>query len=274
MDRYAVIGHPVEHSLSPKIHGLFARQTSQTLTYDKLPAPADGFVAVAEHFFAAGGKGLNVTLPFKGVAADWVQERDAAAEAAGAVNTIAVRSGRYLGYNTDGVGLIRDLRDNEGCVIAGKVLLVLGAGGAVNGVIRPLLGLLPASLTLANRSAEKAQALTDMLRSTGNDVEVHGCGLDELHGQYDVVINATSAGLSGRGDLVAESAVRGAFCYDLLYASQPGTMTPFCRWAASVGAAQACDGLGMLVEQAAEAFSIWRGVRPATAPVLAELRRA
>ncbi len=271
MDRYAVIGHPVEHSLSPKIHRLFARQTNQALTYEKLPAPEDGFVTVAEEFFAAGGRGLNVTAPFKSVAARWVDESDEVASAAGAVNTIAASSGRCLGYNTDGVGLTTDLRENVGCPIEGKALLILGAGGAVKGIIRSLLALQPRSLTLANRTVENAHALIDELRSADSSVEIECCALGATSGAFDVVVNGTSAGLAGEGALVAESAVQGAFCYDLLYSVQVGVQTPFCAWAAGVGAAKVSDGLGMLVEQAAEAFRIWRAVRPATAPVIAEL---
>lgn len=280
MDRYAVIGQPVEHSLSPKIHQAFARQTNQTLRYDRLPAPADDFTAVAEAFFAAGGKGLNVTVPFKSVAAGWVDACDPASAAAGAVNTIALESGRFLGYNTDGVGFVTDLCENQGCSVSGKALLVLGAGGAAKGIIRPLLNLRPASLTLANRTQATARTLADEVRAAASGVAIESCGLDGAllaeggadDGAYDVVVNATSAGLSGEGGLVRDSVARGAFCYDLLYSTQRGAPTPFCAWAARAGAGQVSDGIGMLVEQAAESFRIWRGVRPATAGVLAELR--
>jgi shikimate dehydrogenase len=277
-DRYAVIGHPVEHSLSPKIHQLFAQQTGQALTYEKLPAPVDGFAMVAEAFFAAGGKGLNVTVPFKGAAAQWVQECESAAAAAGAVNTISVRSGRYLGYNTDGIGLTTDLSANLGWQIEDKSLLVLGAGGAVNGIIRPLLALRPRSLTVANRSVDKAQSLVRALATTESNVKIDCCALDAvmdaMGAGYDVVVNGTSAGLAGEGALIAPAAARGAYCYDLLYNVQVGAQTPFCAWAAAAGAASVSDGLGMLVEQAAAAFYLWRGVRPDTARVQAELTRA
>lgn len=272
MDRYAVIGNPVEHSLSPKIHGLFAGQTDQQMSYQKLPA--EEFSGAAESFFAGGGKGLNVTVPFKSDAAAWVDETDEAARAAGAVNTIALRDGRYRGYNTDGTGLITDLRENEKCMVKEMNVLVLGAGGAVKGVVRPLLGLAPRSLTLANRNPSKARTLADALRAEGTEVAISGCGLDEIQREYHVVINGTSAGLAGEGALIAPAAVRGAFCYDLLYSAEPGVDTPFCAWAAAAGAAKACDGLGMLVEQAAAAFAIWRGVRPDTVPVLAQLRNS
>ena len=271
MDRYAVIGNPVEHSLSPQIHNLFAEHTNQSLSYCKLPAPPDGFAAVVEEFFAAGGQGLNVTLPFKGVAAQWVDERDAAADAAGVVNTIAIESGRRVGYNTDGVGLMTDLCENHRCTVVGRKLLVLGAGGAVKGIIRPLLAALPQSVTFANRSVEKAHALTEELRREGVRTGLDCCALEATRGRYDVVINGTSAGLSGHGALIAEAAVRDAVCYDLVYSTQSGVQTPFCAWASKAGAAHVYDGLGMLVEQAAEAFRIWRGILPPTAPVLALL---
>lgn len=275
MDRYAVIGNPVEHSLSPTIHGLFARQTGQQMSYEKLPA--DEFRSAADAFFAGGGRGLNVTVPFKSDAASWVNETDEAARAAGAVNTIALRDGRYRGFNTDGTGLVTDLCENESCPVKGMKVLVLGAGGVVKGVVRPLLDLAPRSLTVANRTPGKARALGDQLadelRAEGSDVAVSGCGLDETDAAaYDLVINGTSAGLAGEGALIAPAAVRGAFCYDLLYSADPGVDTPFCAWAAGAGAAKVCDGLGMLVEQAAAAFAIWRGTRPDTAAVLAELR--
>ncbi|MCZ6712279.1 MAG: shikimate dehydrogenase [Gammaproteobacteria bacterium] len=272
MDRYAVIGQPVAHSLSPNIHRLFAEQTDQDLTYDKLPAPVDGFAAAAEAFFASGGNGLNVTVPFKSVAARWVDELDKVASAAGAVNTIVTQSGRSRGYNTDGVGLTRDLCDNLGWEIGDKSLLVLGAGGAVRGIIRSLLSLQPRSLTLANRTVETAQSLIAELRNLHSNVEVEFCALDATDAGYDLVVNGTSAGLSGEGALVVERTVQGAFCYDLVYSAQAGVQTPFCAWASDVGAAGVSDGLGMLVEQAAQAFYLWRGVRPETAPVIAELR--
>ncbi|MFP6814613.1 MAG: shikimate dehydrogenase [Pseudomonadales bacterium] len=272
MDRYAVIGQPVAHSLSPTIHRLFAEQTDQDLTYDKMSAPVDGFAPAAEEFFAAGGKGLNVTLPFKSMAAQWVDELDVVASAAGAVNTIVAGSGCRRGYNTDGVGLTTDLCDNLGVDIAGKSLLLLGAGGAVRGIVRSLLALQPRALTVANRTVETAQSLIGELQSLASSVEIEFRALDATDDDYDVVVNGTSAGLSGEGAVVVERSVHGAFCYDLVYSAKAGAQTPFCAWASAVGAAGVSDGLGMLVEQAAEAFHLWRGVRPKTAPVIAELK--
>jgi shikimate dehydrogenase len=272
MDRYAVIGQPVAHSLSPDIHRLFAEQTDQELRYDKLSAPVDGFAGAAEAFFASGGKGLNVTVPFKTIAAQWVDELDGVASAAGAVNTIVARSGSRRGFNTDGVGLTRDLCDNLGWEIAGKSLLVLGAGGAVRGIVRSLLALQPRSLTVANRTVETAQSLIDELQNLDSGVEIELRALDATDADYDVVVNGTSAGLSGEGAVVVERSVHGALCYDLVYSAQTDTQTPFCAWASGVGAAGVSDGLGMLVEQAAESFHLWRGVRPETAPVITGLR--
>lgn len=272
MDRYAVIGHPVQHSLSPVIHRLFAEQTGQQLHYGKLAAAPDAFAQVASEFFAGGGKGLNVTVPFKGAAAQWVNRCDEAAKAARAVNTIALESASTVGYNTDGPGLVADLKANLGWSLADKRLLILGAGGAVRGVIRPLLDCRPAELTVANRTVATARGLVEEVGGPDRRMGLRWCALDEAHGPYDVVINGTSAGLQGVGSLVSSSAVHGARCYDLLYA-QPGARTAFCAWAGEQGAVEASDGLGMLVEQAALAFLIWRGVRPETAPVIDHLRR-
>ena len=271
MDRYAVIGHPVEHSLSPKIHQLFAQQTGQELSYEKLPAALNAFANTLEDFFARGGRGVNVTVPFKEQAAVWVDELSGGAKDAGVVNTIAPMDGVYWGYNTDGVGLVRDLNVNLNAVLAGKRLLLLGAGGAARGIVRPLLDAGLAHITLANRTPAKAEALVHELAREFAETDLRASSLASAGGEYDLVVNATSAGLTGTGDLVAAAAVRGALCYDLVYAGADET-TPFCRWAQAAGAAATFDGLGMLVEQAAEAFLIWRGVRPDTLPVLRELR--
>jgi shikimate dehydrogenase len=300
MDRYAVIGNPVAHSLSPRIHGLFAEQTGQALVYEQLLAPLDGFSDTAQRFFREGGSGLNVTVPFKSQAADWVTELDDSAAAAQAVNTIALsrpdgaretgsadrvdapqpdaatmvaRRLRTVGFNTDGAGLVRDLIMNHQLHIEGKRILVLGAGGAVQGVLRPLLAERPAELCIANRTAEKAQQLALALNREAlcaeADVRVTGLGLDALKGGFDIVISGTSAGLSGDRASVPAPVVRGAFCYDMIY----GAQTDFCRWAEANGARGVTDGIGMLVEQAALAFDIWRGVAPETAPVLRLLRQ-
>lgn len=273
-DRYAVIGHPVEHSLSPTIHAMFAEQTGQRLEYVKLPAPRDGFAVTASDFFASGGSGLNVTVPFKQEAAAWVDVLDRAAREAGAVNTIALESGGTKGFNTDGVGLVRDLTTNHGISIADARVLVVGAGGATQGVLRPLLALGPRALTVANRTVEKAVALVESLGSAAGVVEVFACAPEAATGPFEVVVNATSAGLEGFGEVVSGDAVAGAVCYDMVYSTGPGSATAFCDWALRAGAIKALDGLGMLVEQAAEAFLIWRGVRPDTVAVIDALRRA
>lgn len=278
MDRYAVVGNPVAHSLSPRIHAEFARATGERLRYDKLPAPLEGFAETVTGFFAAGGRGLNVTVPFKEQAARWVDELDAAAAAAQAVNTIVALPGpagtvRYRGYNTDGAGLVRDLIGNCGETLADASVLLLGAGGAARGVARPLLAEGPRRLVISNRTPGRADALAASLTAGSAGVaSIAALGPESLDEAFDVVVNATSAGLSGSDrPRVAVAAVAGACCYDLVYGAAGAT--PFCRWAAEHDARRVVDGLGMLVEQAALAFELWRGVAPETAPVLELLRR-
>lgn len=279
MDRYAVVGNPVAHSLSPRIHAAFAAATGQTLQYAALPAPVDGFVPAVEAFFAAGGAGLNVTVPFKEQAAAWVDQMDAAAAAAGAVNTIVRDGGAgadvYRGCNTDGPGWIRDVVENCGESLRGARVLMLGAGGAARGILRPLLEQGPAELVIANRTVRRGADLAQLAASAAGATAVSAVGLNAVQEPFDVVISATSAGLQGAAPEVDGVAVRGAFCYDLIYAplDGPGAATPFCAWAQAHGARRCVDGLGMLVEQAALAFELWRGVVPATAPVLELLRR-
>lgn len=261
--RYAVIGNPVEHSLSPRIHAAFARAEGQDIRYDKLRAPVDGFATAAQTFFASGGRGLNVTVPFKEHAWRWVDCHDAAAATSGAVNTIVVEGNAMRGCNTDGAGLVRDLSANLGWELAGARTLIVGAGGASRGIIAPLVDAGVCELTVANRTKAKAEFLAQRFG-------IAAAGLDEVGAGWDLVVNATSAGLHGAGGILPPTAVAGARCYDLLYAADG--QTPFCRWAADHGAREARDGLGMLVEQAAEAFLLWRGVRPHTHEVLAALR--
>ena len=261
-DRYAVIGNPVDHSLSPRIHTAFATRTGEDIEYSRLEAPMDGFAAAARDFFARDGKGLNVTLPFKLDAWQWVDGHDDAALASGAVNTIVVDGHEKRGCNTDGIGLLRDLTDNLGWDLDGARTLVLGAGGAVQGVIEPLRRA-GADVTIANRTQRKAQTLAARFG-------VASAGLDEVGGGWDVVLNGTAAGLAGIGGLIAPEAVAHVRCYDMFYALDGAT--PFCRWASDQGAGEVSDGLGMLIEQAAEAFLLWRSVRPDTGGIAKALR--
>jgi shikimate dehydrogenase len=273
-DRYAVVGNPVAHSLSPRIHAAFAAATGQALRYDRLLAPVDGFAAAVADFFGEGGAGVNVTVPFKEEAARWVTELEEDARAAGAVNTIARSGAGFCGYNTDGAGLVRDLTANCGLCLRGARVLLLGAGGAARGAARPLLAEQLGCLAIANRTEARALALARALSAQGPGVEVRGLALTDVAPGFDVIINATSAGLAAAVPDIVPAAVAGTFCYDMIYApSGHRADTAFCRWAAEQGASRAVDGLGMLVEQAALAFELWRGVTPATAPVLELLRR-
>ena len=268
-DQYAVMGNPIAHSKSPRIHALFAKQTAQRIVYTAIQVDHGGFRQAVGNFQASGGKGLNVTVPFKREAWELVNERSARAQCAGAVNTIVFRDdGTLFGDNTDGVGLIRDIRENSGVTIAGKRVLILGAGGAVRGVLGPLLEEQPALLVIANRTADRATGLAQEFAPLG---PVSGGSFDALPGrQFDLLINGTAASLHGDlPPLPDELLAPGAFCYDLMYSAQP---TAFMRWAQHQGAAKVLDGLGMLVEQAAEAFFVWRGVRPHAALVIAQLR--
>ncbi len=272
MDRYAVIGNPVQHSLSPQIHQAFAAATGQTLRYQRLPAPEDAFEQVAGEFFAAGAAGANVTVPFKARAAAWVDHLSPEAAAAGAVNTIVVRPDGRHGHNTDGAGLVHDLTRRCGLELGGCRILLLGAGGAAHGAIRPLLAERPAALTVANRTAARARALVHELQSEGFTLPAQGIALEAVGGTFDLVINATASGLGAEVPALPEGAVAGAFCYDMMYAPPGAAATSFCRWSEQQGARAAVDGLGMLVEQAALAFALWRGIAPETEPVLQWLR--
>jgi shikimate dehydrogenase len=267
-DRYAVIGNPIAHSKSPLIHAAFARETGQDMEYGRILGDPDDFAGDVRRFFGAGGRGLNVTVPFKEQAWALADERSARAESAGAVNTlIALPNARLRGDNTDGVGLVRDLAQNHGFAFAGKRVLLLGAGGAARGVLRPLLETGLAALLVANRTASKALELATDGAALG---PVSGCGLDGLEGRrFDLIVNATSAGLGGAVPPIPDDClVHNGWVYDMLYADAP---TPFRRWGLEHGAARALDGLGMLVEQAAESFWLWRAVRPSTGPVIALL---
>ena len=267
IDRYAVIGNPVDHSLSPDIHLAFAAQTGQSLHYEKIEAPLNGFADTVEEFLGGGGRGVNVTVPFKGEAAAWVQSLDPGAGFADAVNTIVEDpAGGYRGFNTDGPGLVLDLQRLLPGRSGLKVLL-LGAGGAARGVAAPLLDGIAGSLTIANRTAEKAEALAARLEQAGYGKGVRSAGFAAPGDGYDLVINATSAGLGGEVPKIPAASVAGAFCYDMVYGGETAFMA-WCRQAAASGCA---DGLGMLVGQAALAFQHWRGVLPAVEPVLERL---
>ncbi|ARP87969.1 shikimate dehydrogenase [Bordetella genomosp. 9] len=273
--RYAVIGNPVSHSRSPRIHALFGQQTGIALAYELLPAPVDAFEATVRGFFTGGGKGLNVTVPFKqeahALAAAHLSPR---AQLAGAVNTLWLQDGALHGCNTDGVGLVADLV-RLGADLNGARVLIVGAGGAARGVLQPLAEAGCARIHIVNRTAERAQALAaEWLRATGAPsptVSAGGLGDALKGGPWEVVVNATASSLADAApDLPAGLYAEGALAYDMMYGPQP---TPFMRQAATDGAALAADGLGMLVGQAAESFFIWHGVRPDPEPVLAMLRQ-
>jgi shikimate dehydrogenase len=267
-DRYCIFGNPVAHSKSPTIHTAFAAQTEQDMHYTAMLPPLDGFADAVRTFQAAGGRGANVTVPFKEQAFRRSTQRTPRAEMAGAVNTLTFNDKDILGDNTDGAGLVRDLSSNLAFRLKAQRILLLGAGGAARGVLAPLLAAQPASLLIANRTLAKAQALVPHFSAHG---PVAACTYAELLGQsFDLVINATSASLSGDlpplppGIFAADS-----LAYDMMYASGE---TPFLTFARQQGAARLADGIGMLVEQAAESFFVWRGIRPMSAPVIHLLR--
>jgi shikimate dehydrogenase len=268
IDRYGVMGYPVSHSRSPVIHRLFALQTGQHMQYELLQVPPDKLSSAIQIFRRAGGKGLNVTVPHKSkvsMLADTLSDR---ARIAGAVNTLVFQDGDIFGDNTDGIGLMRDLQYNLGLQLEGINILILGAGGATRGIVQPLLAAKPKSLTIANRTLSRASALTDHFGAYGDTT---ACRFDEVSDSidYQLIINATSAGLKGETPPYPESAVNeDSYCYDLSYGLNP---TPFSKWAAKHGAAHSVMGWGMLVEQAAESFQIWRGMRPDTVAVLKQL---
>ncbi|OWW19032.1 shikimate dehydrogenase [Noviherbaspirillum denitrificans] len=265
-DRYVVIGNPIAHSKSPEIHARFAAQTGQRLVYDRLLAPVDGFSQAVRDFIREGGKGANVTVPFKLDAHALATELTPRAKAAGAVNTLKFDADAILGDNTDGVGMVTDIVTNAGVAMRGKRVLLLGAGGAARGVILPILDEQPSELVIANRTESKAAELASLFAGHG---DIAASNFEMLQGQFDIVINATSASLADDLPPIPASTI-GAFAYDMMYGKEP---TVFMHFASTHGAAVR-DGLGMLVEQAAEAFFVWRGVRPDTAPVYAELRAA
>ncbi len=265
IDHYAVFGHPIGHSQSPRIHALFAEQTGQAIRYTAEDVPALEFGEALAKFIEAGGKGLNCTVPLKELAWQAAQHRSARAERAKAVNTLAIApDGQLFGDNTDGVGLLRDLTGNLGLTLAGRNLLLLGAGGAGRGILQPLMAEKPARLVIANRTVDKAVKLAREFADLG---AIETLGFQDLAGEcFDLILNATSASLSGELPPLPRGVLReGGACYDLAYGKCP---TAFVRWGESVGAAVSVDGIGMLVEQAAEAFFVWRNIRPKTRPVI------
>ena len=268
VERYAVIGNPIAHSKSPEIHARFAAQTGQHLTYERLLAPLDGFAQTVHDLMRQGGKGANVTVPFKLEAFALATSLSERAQAAGAVNTLKFDGNEILGDNTDGIGLVTDIVRNAGVAIEGKSVLLLGAGGAARGAVLPILNRDPARLVIANRTVSKAAELASQFAQHG---PVTASAFDALQEPFDIIINATSASLAEDVPPVTPVVFgAGALAYDMMYGKEP---TVFMRFAGRHGVA-ARDGLGMLVEQAAESFYIWRGVRPDTAPVFAELRAA
>lgn len=272
-DRYAVVGHPVAHSKSPFIHGLFAGQTGQDLVYERMDVAPEDFVAWVRAFFAQGGKGLNVTLPHKESAWQLVDWRAPNADRAGAVNTVyQLDDGRLAGDNTDGVGMVRDIEQNHGGRLRGAHILLLGAGGAVRGVLPRLIAAQPASLCIVNRTVAKAETLAQLFADQFAITVLSYPQLQQQSAAFDWIINGSAGGLQGELPPLPDALVAPTTaCYDMVYA--PGG-TVFQKWASANGAAKALDGSGMLVEQAAESFRLWRGLRPQTAPVIAALRNA
>ncbi|MBU2872866.1 shikimate dehydrogenase [Marinobacter salexigens] len=268
---YAVVGHPINHSKSPRIHSLFAKQTGEPVEYTAIQAPLEDFVGTVRQFFEAGGKGLNVTVPFKEQAWALADSRTARAEKAGASNTLFQdNQGQLVADNTDGKGLVQDLTANHGVQLNGARVLILGAGGAVRGVLGPILEQHPVSLTIANRTVAKAEALTTLFADDADATALSACGFEAPDQPFDIIINGTSASL--QGDLPPlRTSVIGAdtVVYDMMYSLQT---TTFNQWALDNGAVRVLDGLGMLIEQAAEAFRVWRGVQPNTASVIDALR--
>jgi len=266
MNKYAVIGNPVDHSLSPTIQAQFAKQIGLSMSYEKILAPLDGFTITAKNFVNSGALGFNITVPFKVEAYDLVDECTLNSKIAGAVNTIKVENGALYGENTDGIGLVNDLCNNLQQSIKGKDILILGAGGATQGILLPLLECQPERILVANRTKAKSLKLASNYSEYG---KVCGFGLDQIKAKpVDIIINATSASLDGKTPEIPSGVAAGALCYDLMY----GRQTPFMQWARENSALEVTDGLGMLVEQAASAFAFWHGITPETKEVIKSLR--
>jgi shikimate dehydrogenase len=269
-DRYCVIGNPIAHSRSPDIHPRFGAQAGHDIVYERCLAPVDGFAATVQGLVAAGYKGANVTVPFKVQAFELATRLSDRARAAGAVNTLAFRDGEIYGDNTDGPGMVADIVRNAGVSLAGKRVLLLGAGGAVRGVVLPILLEHPGSIVIANRTRATADALVAHFAGhVERPGQLSACNFEDIAAPFDVVINGTSASMSGTLPPVPAAAFSpGTLAFDMMYGNKP---SPFMEFAAAHGATVR-DGLGMLVEQAAEAFAVWRGVRPETAAILEEMR--
>jgi len=268
-DHYAVMGNPIAHSKSPRIHAAFASQTEQDIDYDRILVEPGQLAVAVTQFREQSGCGLNITVPFKNDAFDIADTLTDRAQSAGAVNTLVLNEdGTIHADNTDGVGLVRDLTNNHGFMLEGTRILVLGAGGAVQGVLLPLLQENPAEVVIANRTVAKADALCEKLADTGN---ITSSSFEALAGQqFDGIINGTAASLQGEVPPLPDDVLKpGGWCYDMMYGSEP---TAFVKWGINHGAGDSVDGLGMLVEQAAESFSLWRNVYPDTAPVIKMLR--
>ena len=269
MNKYLVLGNPIDHSLSPQIHQFFAQESGLVISYGKHLVPLESFNETIDFLVDSGHVGFNITVPFKEDAYKRVDTSDDIASEAQAVNTIRVDGeGQLHGFNTDGIGLTRDLVHRHGISVCNSDILILGAGGATRGVIGPLLDEKPNSLAVTNRSKEKGEDLVHRFSIRYPHSNLYFRDMKELDGSYDLVINATSIGLSGAFDLLGENVVMGKICYDLSY----GSGASFATWARSVGAATSVDGLGMLVEQAAESFLIWHGHRPDTDHLYEQLR--
>jgi shikimate dehydrogenase len=271
MDLYAVLGNPVEHSKSPWIHSRFAQLTGEPVEYGKRLVPLDGFAAAVQALREEGGRGCNVTVPFKFEAFALAHERSARAELAGACNTLRFDGERVFGDNTDGFGLVSDIENNAGLRLRGRQVLLVGAGGAAAGVVGPLLQARPERIVVANRTVDKATAVVERHRALARNagVALAACALDAIDGRFDVVVNATATSMTGAAvPIAARVLAEGTLAYDMMYGP---AAQGFLGWAQEHGAVPR-DGLGMLVEQAAESFQVWRGVRPPASQVLAELR--
>lgn len=273
IDKYIVIGNPIGHSLSPQIHSQFAKQTGEQLSYTTVLAELGQFNTAVDKFHAEGGKGCNVTVPFKEDAFQYVTEHSIRAALAGAINTIVLnKDGSSYGDNTDGIGLINDITINHNYSLKNKNVLLLGAGGAARGVVAPLVNAGINKLTIANRTVQRAELLAqEQSEHLAIQDIIYGCGFSEAKEQYDVIINASSSSLHGETPPLADNILTSsAFCYDLMYSKES---TPFMLWGERQGAEVVVDGLGMLVEQAAEAFLLWRGVRPDSQAVIETLKK-